>query len=333
MAETISSFLRSIDDSRKRQMAEKSQALLPYLDYMYQYAEHEKRSQIQRDETINDSLAMARGMGIPDEETSQWAEQAKGLKNPGAINQHFTEQTARWDISKQLTELGVKHDRNMSAPELNRILQAQRAEAGRVADLNNKVQISTGQGDPNDPDVVAHKTMNDHNIEKSAKTLGTAGYKRYQKLVSQGNDPAVALADAERFVTAAANPPKGTNSAADTTENIGKNKAKAQTRINEEKNAKGERLGTFVYWLGSGKKKVKAAVYTDGKGKVYWADTDEEVNLDDVLPVTQIGNTKDYQLIKKSFYRKNAKTTAGKEQPGKGSPVKTADEFLKQIGL
>lgn len=334
MAESISSFLRSIEDARKRQMSEKAQALMPYLNAMYTQKKQEEERVKGRDTAIQDISTMALGAGYDPADIEQWKETASAMSDPSSVRNSWSDFESRITATGLLKKYGGEIPEGATTNELMMLAKERMEEHKRGKEIDNTIQQTTGEGDPNDPDVQLYNAKRGaasrdevEGIEKKAKMLGTAGYKVYQGLVNKGSDPYEAYGETVRRLEAQ-------NAAAKENSDkvkheTGKIKGKAESRVKEEKDINGNVLGRFVYWINDKGQKAKNAVYTDGKGNVYWEDTDEQVNLDDVLPISRVGDTREYAHIKKNPYRSK---NAGDKKKANGN-IKTAEDFLKSLGL
>lgn len=334
MAESISSFLRSIEDARKRQMSEKAQALIPYLNAMYTQKKQEEEMIKGRDTAIQDISTMASGAGYDPADIEQWKETASAMSDPSSVRNSWSDFENRITATGLLKKYGAQIPEGATTNELMMLAKEIMEEHKRGKDIDNTIQQTTGEGDPNDPDVKLHQAKRGvadrdeaEGIEKKAKLLGTAGYKIYQGMINKGYDPYEAYGETMRRIEAQ-NAAAKADAKGEKVE-IGNLKGKAKSRVNEEKDRNGNVLGSFVYWINDKGQKAKSAVYTDGKGNVYWEDTDEQVNLDDVLPISRVGDTSEYAHIKKNPYR--SKNTGDKKK-ARGN-IKTAEEFIKSLGF
>lgn len=334
MAETISQFLKSIEDERKKGLAQKAQALMPYLNQMYTQTREEEELTKQRDTAINDISTMASGAGYDPADIDAWKQSAAALRDPNAIRNSWSEHENRIAATGLLKKYGGEIPEGATTNELMMLAKERMAEQDRSKGISNTIQEITGEGDPNDPDVKLHNAKRGaanrdelEGIEKKAKLLGTAGYKVYQGMINKGSDPYEAYGETVRKIDAQ-------NAAAkenpdEAKQEPGKIKGKAESRVKEEKDINGNVLGRFVYWINDKGQQAKSAVYTDGKGNVYWEDTDEQVNLDDVLPISRVGDTSKFAHIKKNPYR--SKNTGDKKKAS--GNIKTAEDFLKNLGI
>lgn len=334
MAETISQFLKSIEDERKKGLAQKAQALMPYLNQLYIQTREEENLSKQRDTAINDITTMAIGAGYDPQDIETWKNGALSLQDPVAIRNSWSDYENRIAATGLLKKYGGEIPEGATTNELMMLAKERMEEHKRGKEIDNTIQQTTGEGDSNDPDVQLYNAKRGaasrdeiEGIEKKAKMLGTAGYKVYQGLVNKGSDPYEAYGETVRRLEAQ-------NAAAKENSDkvkheTGKIKGKAESRVKEEKDINGNVLGRFVYWINDKGQKAKSAVYTDGKGNVYWEDTNELVNLDDVLPISRVGDPSKFAHIKKNPYR--SKNTGDKKKAS--GNIKTAEDFLKSLGL
>jgi len=334
MAETISQFLKSIEDERKKGLAQKAQALMPYLNQLYIQTREEENLSKQRDTAINDITTMAIGAGYDPQDIETWKNGALSLQDPVAIRNSWSDHENRIAATGLLKKYGGEIPEGATTNELMMLAKERMEEHKRGKEIGNTIQQTTGEGDPNDPDVKLHNAKRGaanrdelEGIEKKAKLLGTAGYKVYQGLIKKGADPYEAYGETVRKIEAqnAAAKADAKGEKVDTK----KLKGKAKSRVNEEKDRDGKVLGSFVYWINDKGQKAKSAVYTDDNGNVYWEDTDEQVNLDDVLPISRVGDTSKFAHIKKNPYR--SKNTGDKKKAS--GNIKTAEDFLKNLGI
>lgn len=334
MAETISQFLRSIEDDRKRGVAQKAQALMPYLNQMYQQSRQEEETEKQRGIALEDTLNMAKAAGYQDQDIDAWMQSASSLRDPNAIRNSWSDHENRIAATGLLKKYGGEIPEGATTNELMMLAKERMEEHKRGKEIDNTIQQTTGEGDPNDPDVRLYQAKRGvadrdetEGIEKKAKLLGTAGYKVYQGLVNKGSDPYEAYGETVRRIEAQNVAAKA--DAKGEKVDTGNLKGKAKSRVNEEKDRDGKVLGSFVYWINDKGQKAKSAVYTDGNGNVYWEDTDEQVNLDDVLPISRVGDPSKFTHIKKNPYR--SKNTGDKKKAS--GNIKTAEDFIKSLGL
>ncbi len=334
MAETISQFLKSIEDERKKGLAQKAQALMPYLNQMYAQTREEEERTKQRDIAIQDISTIAMNSGHDPQDIETWKNSALSLQDPVAVRNSWSDHENRIAATGLLKKYGGEIPEGATTNELMMLAKERIEELNRVKGIDNTIQQTTGEGDPNDPDVRLYQAKRGvadrdelEGIEKKAKLLGTAGYKVYQGLVNKGADPYEAYGETMRRIEAqnAAAKADAKGEKVDT----GNLKGKAKSRVNEEKDLYGKVLGSFVYWINDKGQKAKSAVYTDDNGNVYWEDTDEQVNLDDVLPISRVGDTSKFAHIKKNPYR--SKNTGDKKKAS--GNIKTAEDFLKNLGI
>lgn len=334
MAETISQFLRSIEDDRKRSVAQKAQALMPYLNQMYQQSRQEEETEKQRGIALEDTINMAKAAGYQDQDIDAWMQSASSLRDPNAIRNSWSDHENRIAATGLLKKYGGEIPEGATTNELMMLAKERMEEHKRGKEIDNTIQQTTGEGDPNDPDVRLYQAKRGvadrdetEGIEKKAKLLGTAGYKVYQGLVQKGADPYEAYGETVRRLDAQSAAAKA--DAKGEKVDTDKLKGKAKSRVNEEKDRDGKVLGSFVYWINDKGQKAKSAVYTDDNGNVYWEDTDEQVNLDDVLPISRVGDPSKFTHIKKNPYR--SKNTGDKKKAS--GNIKTAEDFLKNLGI
>lgn len=334
MAESISSFLRSIEDARKRQMSEKAQALMPYLNAMYTQKRQEEERVKGRDTAIQDISTMALGAGYDPADIEQWKETASAMSDPSSVRNSWSDFENRITATGLLKKYGGEIPEGATTNELMMLAKESMEEHKRGKEIDNTIQQTTGEGDPNDPDVKLHQAKRGvadrdetEGIEKKAKLLGTAGYKVYQELIQKGADPYEAYGETVRRLNAQSAATK--ENPDEVKQETGKIKGKAESRVKEEKDRDGNVLGSFVYWINQQGKGAKSAVYTDGNGNVYWEDTNELVNLDDVLPISRVGDPSKFTHIKKNPYR--SKNTGDKKKAS--GNINTAEDFIKSLGL
>ncbi|MCD8479882.1 MAG: hypothetical protein LRZ88_06405 [Candidatus Cloacimonetes bacterium] len=334
MAETISQFLKSIEDERKKGLAQKAQALMPYLNQLYTQTREEEERTKQRDIAINDISTMASGAGYDPADIDAWKQSASALRDPNAVRNSWSDHENRIAATGLLKKYGGEIPEGATTNELMRLAKERMEARKRGEEIDNTIQQTTGEGDPNDPDVQLYNAKRGaanrdelEGIEKKAKMLGTAGYKVYQGLIQKGADPYEAYGETVRRLDAQSAAAKA--DAKGEKVDIGNLKGKAKSRVNEEKDRDGKVLGSFVYWINDKGQKAKSAVYTDGNGNVYWEDTDEQVNLDDVLPISRVGDTSEYGHVKKNPYR--SKNTGDKKKAS--GNINTAEDYIKSLGL
>lgn len=334
MAETISQFLKSIEDERKKGLAQKAQALMPYLNQLYIQTREEENLSKQRDTAINDITTMASGAGYDPADIEQWKETASAMSDPSSVRNSWSDYENRIAATRLLKKYGGEIPEGATTNELMMLAKERMAEHDRSKGISNTIQEITGEGDPNDPDVMLYQAKRGvadrdevEGIEKKAKLLGTAGYKVYQGLIEKGADPYEAYGETVRRLDAQSAAAKINPD--EVKQETGKIKGKAESRVKEEKDRDGNVLGRFVYWINDKGQKAKSAVYTDGKGNVYWEDTNELVNLDDVLPISRVGDPSKFTHIKKNPYR--SKNTGDKKKAS--GNINTAEDFIKSLGL
>lgn len=331
MAETISQFLKSIEDERKKGLAQKAQALMPYLNQLYTQTREEENLTKQRDTAINDITTMASGAGYDPAVIDAWKQSAYSLRDPNAIRNSWSDYENRIAATGLLKKYGGEIPEGATTNELMMLAKERMEEHKRGKEIDNTIQQTTGEGDPNDPDVKLHNAKRGaanrdelEGIEKKAKLLGTAGYKVYQGMIKKGADPYEAYGETVRRIEAqrATSKEKVTEEKPDTD----KLKGEVKSKVNIEKDKDGLLTGNFVYWINDRGQKVKSTVFTDGKGNLYWEDTKEKVNLDDVLPISRIGDPREYaRIIKKPYQRKTGTKAQG--------DIKTAEALIEYLGI
>lgn len=196
MAETISQFLKSIEDERKKGLAQKAQALMPYLNQMYQQSRQEEETEKQRGIALEDTINMAKAAGYQDQDIDAWMQSASSLRDPNAIRNSWSDHENRIAATGLLKKYGGDIPEGATTNELMMLAKERMEEHKRGKEIDNTIQQTTGEGDPNDPDVRLYQAKRGvadrdetEGIEKKAKLLGTAGYKVYQGLVNKGSDP------------------------------------------------------------------------------------------------------------------------------------------------
>jgi hypothetical protein len=333
MAETISQFLKSIEDERKKGLAQKAQALMPYLNQLYIQTREEENLSKQRDTAINDITTMAIGAGYDPQDIETWKNGALSLQDPVAIRNSWSDYENRIAATGLLKKYGGEIPEGATTNELMMLANERMEEHKRGKEIDSTIQQITGEGDPNDPDVKLYQAKRGaanrdelEGIEKKAKLLGTAGYKVYQGLVNKGADPYEAYGETMRRIEAqnAAAKADAKEKVTEEKPDVDKLKGEVKSKVNIEKDRNGLLIGNFVYWINDKGQKLKSTVFTDGKGNLYWEDTKEKVNLDDVLPISRIGDPREYGRIKKKPYQR--KTTGTKAQGN----IKTAEDFAQK---
>lgn len=296
MAQSIAQFLTGIEDNRKRNLAQKAQALVPYLDYIQkQKTVDEQRGRI-LDMATGDAVTQARARGYNDQEIEGFTQSIKGIQDPTNISPMLNEYDKEVQARRLLTTNNVPIPPNASRDEILRL------------------------GDETYANTQANK-----DYAKKAELLGIEGKAAYDKLIAQGNTPATAYGEASRNQTMTdfetkqkidlkySKSGKGGIGGKTTAESKAEQKQKVSAKVEVVTDEDTKKKTRWVYWENQDGVLVKSQVYTGSNGKILWKDTNQEVNLDDVVDY-EGADTESATAIKKMKYSSKKGTPATSKQ-------------------
>lgn len=254
MAETISQFLASIEDERKRGLAQKAQTLIPYLQQLQAVAQERETLDKHRKDYMNMAAP-----GSSDQEMSELDNSLKNAQTVGGITDTFGDWQNRTQASRILTKGNVQYDPNLTTAELGRMAQEQLTKAKRETEKSLKNEDKA------------------ENYDEKAKTLGVPFNKLYQKkIVELGGDKALAFGETARLL----DKPKG-----------GGGKAPKAEKPNNKPYIVKVKNMDYVFFKGTKGQTLKARVYEDENGVLRYVNGGKEVEKRRLLTAQQVDTT------------------------------------------
>lgn len=264
MAQSIAQFLTGIEDNRKRNLAQKAQALVPYLDYVQKIKTvDEQRGRI-LDMATGDAVTQARARGYNDQEVEGFTQSIAGIQDPANIYPMLNEYDKEVQARRLLTANKVTIPPNASRDEILRL------------------------GDETYANTQANK-----DYAKKAELLGVSGKATYDKLISEGRSPAVALGEASKnqtmsdFATKQQIEFENSKAGKGSSGTGGMTKGEKAAQKKQVMSAKVEvvtdlnkKKTSYIYWHNVNGNLMKAQVYTGSDGNLRTVGNNKKVNLD-----------------------------------------------------
>lgn len=271
MAETITQFIQSIENERKRSLAQKTQAMMPYLDYLYKIEDERETL----DKHRNDYITTAKANGYDDDAIGELQSTLSGISNPGAMGSAFDSFRQRKQAIAQLDKRKVQYDPKATTEELarqagislqeedhNRAKSMKRKDDLEILDTEGKAKykelITAGI-----PEAQAHAQARTYSDAKNkAQLMGSRAAKMFDEEYKKSNDPETALGETARRMDLAKGSGKPTKA----------EKPNYKSYIHKSQG------DDFVYFKGSKGQIVKARVYIGDDGKLRYAANDAQVD-------------------------------------------------------